>query len=171
MFHPYKDDKEFYDSLPRKRVGVGALIFYKNQLLIVQPTYHNSWLLPGGTVEAEESPLEGLHRSILETLHLHIEPTRLIAVDYVHNRDVKGEYLQLLFESKELSEQQVHEIKLPSTDLKDFKFVDLEKALPLLTPNASRRLESALLALQDGLLTTYLEDGHLPPFREEMAFL
>ncbi|QDK38537.1 NUDIX hydrolase [Bdellovibrio sp. NC01] len=171
MLNAYKDDKEYYDSLPRKRIGTGALIFYKNQILVVQPTYNPSWLLPGGTVEAEESPLEGLHREMKTQLNLKIEPTRLIAVDYIHNRDVKGEYVQFLFETKELNELQAQGIKLASEELKDYKFVDIEQAIGMLTASAAKRLESALISLQDGQLTTYLEDGNLPSFRAQMALL
>ncbi|HEX7673057.1 MAG TPA: NUDIX hydrolase [Bdellovibrio sp.] len=167
----YKDDKDFYESLPRKRIGVGALLFYKNQLLVLQPSYSNEWVLPGGTVEAEESPLEGLYRSIKEELKLQISPTRLIAIDYIHNRDVKGEYIQFLFEAKELTERQAQGLQLLKDDFKEFKFVDLEEATKLLTANAAKRLESALIALQDGQVTSYLEDGNLASFRAEMALL
>ena len=33
----YKDDKDFYESLPRKRIGVGALLFYKTNCLFFNP--------------------------------------------------------------------------------------------------------------------------------------
>ncbi|MDG0815856.1 NUDIX domain-containing protein [Bdellovibrio svalbardensis] len=170
MEHPYDNDSEYYASLPRKRVGSGALIFYRSQILIMQPVYSSEWLLPGGTVEAEESPLEALHREIKEQLNLKIDPLQLIAVDYIPNRDVKGEYLQFLFEVKELTEHQVQQIKI-STDYKDFKFVDIEKAISMLTVAAARRLESALLALQDGKSIVYLENGNQPSFNSTMAFL
>jgi len=167
----FKNDKEYYDSLPKKSIGVGGLLFYQNQLLLVQTFYRDGWLLPGGTVEAEESPLEGFRREMKESLNLHIDPTRLIAVDYIHNRDVTGEYIQFLFEAKTLTESQVQNIRCRPDDYKEFKFVDIEKAPGLLVKGAARRLESALIALQDGLITTYLEDGNLPLFRKEMAFL
>ena len=91
MLRTFRDDKEFYASLPKKRIGAGALLFYNSELLIVQPTYNPGWILPGGTLEAEESPLEGLHREVHEELGIEIEPLTLLAVDYIHNRDVKGE--------------------------------------------------------------------------------
>lgn len=171
MLRNYKDDSEYYASLPRKRVGAGALLFYKNQLLIVQPTYSSEWLLPGGIVEAEESPLEALHREVKAELNLTIEPLQLIAVDYIPNQDVKGEYIQFLFETKELTEYQVQQIKLAEAELKDYKFVDIERAITLLTSAAARRLESALLALQDGRTMVYLENGNQPCFNSVMALL
>lgn len=159
MLRRYRDDREYYESLPKKRLGVGVLLFYKQELLIVQPTYNPRWILPGGTVEAEEAPLEALQREILSELSIRIFPTQLLAVDYVSNRDVKGEYLQLLFAAQELSEAQGQNIRLPLYELKDHKFVSIEKALEMLTPLVARRLESVLKAQENGLGAVYLEDG------------
>lgn len=159
MLRTFKDDKEFYASLPKKRIGVGALLFYKKTLLIVQPTYNPGWILPGGTVEGEESPLEGLHREIQEELSLTIEPTDLLSVDYIANRDVKGEYIQFLFSAKDLTESQVQKIKLPPYELKDFSFVSLEQAAELLIPQVALRMVSSLEAMAQHKGAVYLENG------------
>lgn len=43
---------EFLATLPRKRVTAGALIRDEvGRLLLVEPTYRDRWLTPGGTVE------------------------------------------------------------------------------------------------------------------------
>jgi ADP-ribose pyrophosphatase YjhB (NUDIX family) len=48
---------DYTAGLPMKRMAAGALFFNANrQILIVQPTYRESWLVPGGIVEAHESP-------------------------------------------------------------------------------------------------------------------
>lgn len=171
MLRTFKNDADFYASLPKKRVGTCVLLFYKKELLIVQPTYNPGWILPGGTVEAEESPLEGLHREIKEELAITIEPTRLLSVDYIANRDVKGEYLQFLFGSKDLSESQVHKIQLPPYELNDFRFVAIEKALALLTPVVAKRVKSTLCAQEHSPGAVYLENGGMlyDPLRVLMA--
>ncbi|MGZ3772771.1 MAG: NUDIX domain-containing protein [Pseudobdellovibrionaceae bacterium] len=151
--------REFYASLPKKRVGAGILLFYKNDLLIVQPTYMSGWILPGGTVEAEESPYEGLIREIKEELGLNIAPSKLLCVDYISNRDVKGEYIQFLFTAKELTESEARNIRLPSHELRDFKFVSLEKAMEFLNPSVAKRVSSALEAQSSGIGAIYLENG------------
>nr|BFD63724.1 hypothetical protein BdHM001_24050 [Bdellovibrio sp. HM001] len=156
----YKDDKEYYESLPRKRIGVAALIFYKRMLLIIQPGYSSSWILPGGTVEYEESPLEALIREVQDELKLKIVPKKLIAVDYVANTDVKGEYLQLLFSTEDLTEEQAQSIEAKFYDVKNYRFMDFDEALPLLAPNIARRLQS----LQDHPNEIlYLENGKQNP--------
>ena len=162
MLRTFRDDKEFYASLPKKRIGAGALLFYNSELLIVQPTYNPGWILPGGTLEAEESPLEGLHREVHEELGIEIEPLTLLAVDYIHNRDVKGEYIQFLFCAKDLSEHQAQSIRLQEYELKDFKFVPLETAYEMLVINVARRVKNALQALEEKNAALYLENGQEP---------
>ncbi len=159
MLRMFQDDATFYASLPKKRIGACALLFYKHDLLIVQPTYNPGWILPGGTVEAEESPLEGLHREIQEELQIRIEPTILLSIDYISNRDVKGEYVQFLFACKDLTENQVQNIKLPLYELNDFKFAPIEQALKLLVPAVAKRVESTLNSQEKIPGAIYLENG------------
>lgn len=166
MIRTFKDDRELYSSLPKKRIGTGVLLFYKHDLLIVQPTYNPGWILPGGTVEGEESPLEGLLREVKEELSISIEPTHLLSVDYISNKDVKGEYIQFLFAAKGLTESQAQKIQLPPYELRDFKFVTLEKALELLTPAVARRVESSMDGIEKNQGSIYLENGR--PYFEKI---
>lgn len=159
MLRTFRDDKEFYAGLPKKRIGAGVLLFYQGELLIVQPTYNPGWILPGGTVEGEESPMEGLHRDVREELSISIEPTHLLSVDYISNRDVKGEYIQFLFAAKDVSTEQVQHIELPPYELRDFTFVEVPKALELLTPTVARRVASSLQAQSKNQGAIYLENG------------
>lgn len=159
MLRTFKKDSEFYASLPKKRIGAGVLLFYKRDLLIVQPTYHSGWILPGGTVEGEESPLEGLRREAKEELSIAITPTQLLAVDYISNRDVKGEYIQFLFAAKDLTETQAQQIRLPPLELRDFKFVAVEQALELLTTAVAKRVATSLEAQTQNQGAIYLENG------------
>ena len=162
MLRQFKDDHEFYASLPKKRIGVGVLLFHRGDLLIVQPTYSPGWILPGGTVEAEESPLEALYREVREETDLLIEPMKLLATDYIANRDAKGEYLQLLFSAKDLSDEQAQSIRLQAYELKDYKFVSLDEAYKMLTPLVAERVQNALRSLEQEIAAPYLENGHSP---------
>ncbi len=85
-----------------------------------------------------------MHREIREELSITIEPTHLLSIDYISNRDVKEEYVQLLFAAKDLTEWQAQNIKIPPYELKDYRFVSIEKALDLLIPLVSRRVASSL---------------------------
>lgn len=51
-------EKEYLESLPKKRMGVGVLFFSGDKILILKPTYKDYWLLPGGAIDLNESPRE-----------------------------------------------------------------------------------------------------------------
>src|SRR5690606_12767250 len=66
---PRVNRKAYQRTLPRKRVSAGCLLFDEaGRLLIVNPTYKDGWEIPGGAVEANESPLDGCIREIREEL-------------------------------------------------------------------------------------------------------
>jgi 8-oxo-dGTP diphosphatase len=61
------------------RPGAYALIVRDNKLLIVDE--NSGWFLPGGGLEEGESPVEALHREVLEETGFEIEaPERLTRV-------------------------------------------------------------------------------------------
>lgn len=178
MFYTHVDNRDYYESLPKKRIGVSVLIFYKQQLLILKPTYIREniddphpriWILPSGTIETEESPIECIQRETLRLLQIPISITQLLVVDYMRNHDSRGEFIQFVFEAAPLGEEIALKIKTLPDETKDFKFVDVEKALGMLTICSARRLESTMLALQQNLRLIYLEDGILPDFKQEIA--
>ena len=144
------------------RIGTGVLLFYKTQLLILQPVYASDWLLPGGSIEAEESPMDGTIREVRENLNITVTPTHVLAVDYVSNKDIKGEYLSFLFGAIDLSEHQAQNLSLSRKDYREYKFVDIETACSLLVAPVARRVQSALKAATENYTTVYLEDGRIP---------
>lgn len=68
----------------RKRCAADALIRDEaDRVLLVDPTYKDGWDLPGGMVEAGESPADAVVRELGEELALAVRPTRLLAVEWV----------------------------------------------------------------------------------------
>ena len=58
---------EYVASLARKRMAVMALFRDGSErVLLVNPTYKDTWLLPGGAVEANESPCAACRREVAE---------------------------------------------------------------------------------------------------------
>lgn len=169
MLRTFKNDKEFYASLPKKRVMVNALLFYKSDLLIVKTNYNPGWTLPGGAVEGEESPAEALQRVIKEELSLKVEPAELLSVDYISNRDFKGEGIHFLFSTKDLNETQARGIHLAPQELLDHKFVSIERALDLLTPETAKRVFNSLDAKEKNRGAIYLENGIHEPLSSLIA--
>lgn len=62
-------------------VGVFAIIFnnQKNVLLCHRPDY-NLWNLPGGCMEAGETPWEAVTREVKEEVGLEVEVERLVCL-------------------------------------------------------------------------------------------
>jgi ADP-ribose pyrophosphatase YjhB (NUDIX family) len=53
------------------------------RILLVDPIYRDTWDLPGGVVEAEESPHAACRREVAEEIGLSRPVGRILAVDWV----------------------------------------------------------------------------------------
>lgn len=72
---------EYVASLARKRMGAAALFRDQAaQVLLVDPVYRDTWGLPGGAVEADESPQAACRREVAEELGLDRPTGRILAV-------------------------------------------------------------------------------------------
>lgn len=151
-------EQQFYQSLPRKIIGAGALFRVGEKWLIVKPTYKDGWSIPGGTVDPEEAPSQACRREVREELGLDCGPLTLIAIDYVETLGVRPEMIHFLFFGGELSHEQIKQIVLPRDELSEFRLVALDEALALLRPGLATRIPFALRALDAGRIC-YLERG------------
>lgn len=151
--------EEYYASLPKKQMGSGILLFNKNnELLLVKPTYKDKWSIPGGSVDAEESPRNCTIRETKEETGLDLEEARLVCIDYKKSEGVKIENLQFIFYGGKLSDEKIKEIKLEKDELEGFKFVPIDEALKIARPNLAKRLPHCLEAIKAGR-AVYLEEG------------
>lgn len=91
-------DEEYIRTLPRKPVGAGVLFFNtKGELLIVKPDYRDDWLIPGGSVEANESPLQGAIRETKEEIGIDLRSPTLIGVFYKTSKGARPESIMFMF--------------------------------------------------------------------------
>jgi 8-oxo-dGTP diphosphatase len=151
----------YYQTLPRKRLAASALFHDEGgNLLIVKPTYRSYWLLPGGSVEENESPRATCIREVKEELDIDVSSVKLLGIDYLSQENEETECLQFAFYCGMLSTAQIHTIKLPSTELNDYCFLPPEKILPILSPKLARGLPYYLEALRKNTIV-YLEDGKI----------
>jgi len=89
---------DYYQKLPKKRMGVGALIFNeKDELLIVKPSYKDRWSIPGGVVEENESPRNACIREVMEEVSIELKHVRFLCIDYTRANSDKDESLQFIF--------------------------------------------------------------------------
>jgi 8-oxo-dGTP diphosphatase len=152
------NQKSHQASLPKKRMAAGCLFRNSsNQILIVQPTYKPVWETPGGVTEENESPKTCAAREVREELGLEVSVGRLLVVDYTSENEEYTEALMWVFDGGILSDTQILSIKLPASELKSFRFVDLLELEPLVIPRMFRRLEQAFFAILNNQ-TLYLEN-------------
>lgn len=146
-----------------KRIAAGALFFdARGELLLVKPTYLDHWSIPGGVVEADESPRDGCAREVREELGLDLPIGRLIAVDYTSADGRSDDSLQFLFDGGTLGDAHVAAIRLPVEELAAFCFLPRADAVARLGAGKLARRMPVCLAAYDAGRTVYLHDGREP---------
>jgi 8-oxo-dGTP diphosphatase len=146
-------------SLARKRMAATA--FFRDgqgRVLLVNPVYKEKWDLPGGAVEAEESPHAACRREVAEELGLDRPPGRVLAVDWVASRPERPEGVIVVYDGGVLSETEIKGIALADGELGGFAFVAGGDIAELVTPLLARRVASCLDAVAAGMVAA-LENG------------
>jgi 8-oxo-dGTP diphosphatase len=146
--------------LPRIPASSGAVIFdERGRLLIANPTYKAHWTIPGGIMEADgETPWEACRREVREEVGLTVEDGHLAAVDFLRPRAAKPDKpggMRFLFDCGALPDAVLDTITLQVEELSEYRLVDVDEALTLLSGPLRRRVGAALAAKA----CVYLEDG------------
>lgn len=159
--HSEAAHSDYAASLARKRVAAGVLFLDDDErVLLVEPTYKATFEIPGGSVEAGESPYQAAVREVEEELALVLSPGRLLVVDWVPPKVRRTEGLMFVYEGGRLTPSQVDAIVVPLGELHSYAFVTLDEADRLLSPLLARRVRAAVAARATGTVA-YLEDGHV----------
>jgi 8-oxo-dGTP diphosphatase len=152
---------QYVASLARKRMAAGALFRDgAGRVLLVDPTYKETWDLPGGAVEAEESPHAACRREVAEELGLDRPPGRVLAVDWVPSRPERPEGLIVIYDGGVLSAEEIAAIAVADDELAGFAFVPKDEVPALVTPLLARRIAACLAAVDAGTVAA-LENGSL----------
>jgi 8-oxo-dGTP diphosphatase len=151
---------DYIAALPRKRMGAGALLTDgEGRALIVEPGYKDYWEIPGGVVEADESPHAAATREINEELGLQLSLGGVLVIDWVPPRPDRTEGLMMVFDGGTLTAEQTGQIRLQTDELRSWAWCTEKEAAQRLSDLLARRLGAALQAHKKGT-TTYLENGH-----------
>jgi 8-oxo-dGTP diphosphatase len=150
---------DYHPIYPRRRITAGALFFdQQGQLLIVRPTYRkDGWLIPGGIVEENESPLQGCRREIREELGADLPPQALLCVEYQSPQPTRPQSVHFIFHGGVLQPRQVDQIRLPPDELAELRFCAWQQARELLCRRLAERLVFALQAMEERRVI-YVED-------------
>src|SRR6266545_6639623 len=108
-------------SLARKRMAAGSLCRDRaGRVLLVDPVYRDTWDLPGGAVEAEESPQAACRREVAEELGLDRPVGRVLALDWVPSRPERPEGLIVVYDGGVLTATDIGAITLEDGELAGF---------------------------------------------------
>ncbi len=147
--------EKYLSSLPKKRVGSGALFLNEqNEILLLQPTYKDTYEIPGGVVEENESPIEACQREIKEELGLDIVITKPLVIEY--QKQEYDDCFMFIFEGGILTQEQINQIQLPLEEIKSFGFYPLTEVKKLTAQRLYNRIKSAFNAIKEKR-TIYLE--------------
>lgn len=145
------DPVTYVSSRPRKRMGAGVLVRDDaGRVLLVEPTYTTSWELPGGSVEADESPRAACAREVEEELGLRLAVGRLLCLEWQGPEPDRTESVMLVYDGGVLPDPST--VRLPPDELRSFRFVEPGDLDVLLSERLARRARAALRALADGVL-------------------
>jgi len=115
----------------RPVLGIGALIFRRNRILLVQrgkEPLKGWWSLPGGALETGESLRDGIRREVLEETGLVVQPKEVATIfeRIIHDSEGRPEYHYVLIDY--ICTAQPGDAK-PATDVSAVAWVS-EKELP-----------------------------------------
>ncbi|MBL1073724.1 NUDIX hydrolase [Nocardia sp. 2] len=151
---------DYIAGLPRKRMGSGILfVDDADRVLLVEPTYKDHWELPGGVVEAGESPYATAVREVREELGLTVTPGPLLVVDWLPPGRYPDDSIMYLFDGGVLGADRTRAITLQAEELRSWAWCDAAAVADRLPDRMVRRVEGALRARRDRT-ALYLEHGY-----------
>ncbi|WP_243726900.1 NUDIX domain-containing protein [Actinocrispum wychmicini] len=150
---------QYVAGLARKRMAAGVLFRdEQGRVLLVEPSYKPNWEIPGGAVEADESPWATASRELAEELGLGHPVGRLLVVDYVRPQDSRPEGVVMVFDGGVLNETDVVGMVFPDAEILSAGFHTLADARDKVKPLLADRLAAALEAVEQGV-TVLCEQG------------
>ncbi|MFE7504230.1 NUDIX domain-containing protein [Promicromonospora sp. NPDC057488] len=155
---------EYIKTLPRKRVAAGVLLRDgDDRVVLVEPTYKDNWEIPGGVVEADESPWSAAERELKEELGIVRRNMPVLVVDYVTGApDGMPEGLLWIFDGGMLSAEERRTLRVFDDEVRSVELLSIEEAVKKTKPSLARRLRVALTSVLDDKRTTVCCDQGEP---------
>lgn len=128
----HAENLAWHNSLPAKHLSASVLCWnIHGELLLVIPSYDNSWLLPGGVVEENESPLDAAIREAEEELGLKFERKRLhfVGINYAHTHAEWHDFVHFFFSAGVLTEHEIQQMGKKARTVHGYQFMS-RKQLP-----------------------------------------
>lgn len=149
----------WYAKLPAFYAAAAALITDPGgRVLLVKPNYRDSWLMPGGYVDADELPHHTVRRELGEELGITLEVGALLVVDWAPAAGPRPRAIvNFVFDCGTLADPGV--IRLRTEELDAARFFEVDEAVRRLPAAVAPRIPGALSAVASQK-TVYLAAGY-----------
>lgn len=148
-------------SLPLKRMSAGVLLHDDaDRVVLVEPSYKPTWDIPGGVVDAGESPWHAAARELSEELGIARRNMRLLVVDHVPARsDGMPEGIAWVFDGGPVSERDLADLTLEDPEIVSVGLYRPDEISERTSDRLARRLAVALTAVRDGTGPALCDNG------------
>ncbi|MFC3492991.1 NUDIX domain-containing protein [Glycomyces rhizosphaerae] len=150
--------EQWVDRLP-KNIAAACALFTDptGRVLLVKPNYRGHWLFVGGMLDEGETPEQACRREVKEEIGLDVEFGRLLLVNWTPPMPERPlPLIVFIFDGGVIEPDQ---IRLDPGELDEYRFLEPDQALPLLSVNEQKRMTVALEARRTGA-TRYLSGGN-----------
>lgn len=153
----YLPPEQHYLRLAKKPSSSAVIYTDSSQkVLLVKTSYRDYWMLPGGNVEAMESPLQAGLREIREELGADLPIKRLLGLEYLQDED--REYYHFIFWGGELDAEKISNINIQKEEITEYKFYDLDTAKQAVRPRSQEMIAKLIEAVKLNSIV-YFENG------------
>lgn len=154
-------EEEYYAQLPRKRVAAGALFFdEEDNVLILKPSYKDGWTIPGGVVDANESPLDACRREVQEEVGLEFSRNdfSLLAISHTlppKNKAWRTDAIHITFLGPRIARTGV---RIDNDEITDFRFIDSNEISHYLLGKFATRIQKIIQAYKMQQTPLYIDE-------------
>ena len=151
--------EQYVAGLARKRMAAGVLFRDRvGRVLLLEPSYKPNFEIPGGAVDADESPWGTATRELAEELGWDRPLGRLLVVDYVRPQDSRPEGVVFVFDGGVLDDTDLVGMVFGDGEILSAGFHTLVEARDRVKPLLADRLAAAMEAVEQGV-TVLCEQG------------
>jgi len=132
-------------------MGAGVLFLdQQKRVMILRTSYKEHWEIPGGVVEADESPRQAASREVFEEIGLSLAPENLelLVVDYMAGNAEITEALMFVFFGGVLGPEIITGLSADKGEIVEWVFMEPGEALPNLGPRLGPRVARCMKALE-----------------------
>ena len=151
------DEADYYASIALSRASAGAVLLDpQGRILLARPHYKPVWDLPGGVVDAGESPLSACWREVSEEFGITPVVERLIGVVWIPPWPPRLPSNVFVFGGR-LSTRDVAEISVQAEEIAEYGFYDPDGALPATEELTAQKISACVNGYRNGKTVFYEE--------------